>query len=361
MRSELRNWDSKITFFAFADIITAVSGMLIFITLLLATDLGRPAGDRAAAAAMERQIQDTLAQQAKADAQNARLEGLLAVAQTAPDLQKLQADIERLRAQLDAEKRSQTAIAGEIAGSQAATQARDARLGLADLSAAVERALQEAQGTARRDAEVRGGMDNLRRQVERVESMLLQLRRRDGQVWLIPDRKATAKEPILVTVGRAAAVLERFDHPEQRQQWESGQADSQFKSYLNKASAQNQYVVFLVRPSGIGLFQGLLQEARGLGFEVGYDALEEDREIHFSTPPPVNEPPATNTPAVGAPAVGSDQNSSNAASAFAAPAKTPSIEPSAKESKPQPAGAPANPPPKKKSWWQRLLEWLGLA
>jgi len=37
MRSSLRNWDSKITFFAFADVITSVCGMLIFITLLLAT------------------------------------------------------------------------------------------------------------------------------------------------------------------------------------------------------------------------------------------------------------------------------------------------------------------------------------
>ena len=42
MREHFRSFDSKISFFAFADIITAVSGMLIFITLLLATDLGRP-------------------------------------------------------------------------------------------------------------------------------------------------------------------------------------------------------------------------------------------------------------------------------------------------------------------------------
>jgi len=360
MRSELRNWDSKITFFAFADIITAVSGMLIFITLMLATDLGRPAGDRAAIAAAEKQIQETLAQQAKADADNARLEGLLSIAQTAPDLQKLQGDIERLRARLDDEKRQQNSIAEQIAGKDAAAQARDSRLGLTDLRAAVQRALDEAQDNTRHDTETRGVTDILQRQVERIESTLLKLRQRDGQVWLIPDKKATSKEPILVTVGRGSAIIERFDHPEQRRQWAGDEAEPQLKSYLDKANAQNQYVVFLVRPSGIGLFQNLMRETRVVGFEIGYDALEEDRKIHFSTPPPVEETPVTNALAA-VPVTVALAPTPATSSAATVSAKTPTVEPAAKENKPQPASAPPNPPPKKKSWWQRLLEWLGLA
>jgi hypothetical protein len=359
MRSQLRNWDSKITFFAFADIITAVSGMLIFITLLLATDLGRPTGDRAANSQLEQQLQQTLAQQATVDAQNSRLRDLLSRAEIAPNLEKLQADVARLRSQLAEEKQKQTAIAGRLAGSRAAAETRDARLGLADLGAAVDRVLQEAETAARHESEVRGAMDGLERQVERLQSTLLKLRQREGQLWLIPDKSATTKEPILVTVGGAGAVIERFDHPEQRKQLDKAGADSVFKSYLREAKALDQYVVFLVRPSGIGLFQDLVQSARGAGFEVGYDALEEDRQIHFSTPPGVDEPRATNWPAVTP-----DQKSSAPAGNFAPPAKAAkaaSIEPAAKGSEPQPAGASVNPAPRKKSWWQRLLEWLGLA
>jgi hypothetical protein len=88
MSSRLRSLDSKISFFAFADIITAVSGVLIFVALLLATDLGRPtsSSSQAANSEMERRLQEALAQQAEVDSQNHRLQELLATADTAPDL-----------------------------------------------------------------------------------------------------------------------------------------------------------------------------------------------------------------------------------------------------------------------------------
>jgi hypothetical protein len=74
MRGRLRNWDSKITFFAFADVITSVCGMLIFITLLLATDLDRPAESSAQDTdpAAEQKLQETLRQQAAARAARRR-------------------------------------------------------------------------------------------------------------------------------------------------------------------------------------------------------------------------------------------------------------------------------------------------
>src|SRR6185312_1293029 len=99
MRERLRSLDSKITFFAFADIITAVSGMLIFITLLLATDLGRLTDNRTQSAnsELEQQLNDTLTKQAEADAQNRGLQNLIMSANTAPPPDKLQLDISRLR------------------------------------------------------------------------------------------------------------------------------------------------------------------------------------------------------------------------------------------------------------------------
>src|ERR1700704_3588288 len=107
MSSRLRSLDSKISFFAFADIITAVSGVLIFVALLLATDLGAPTDSRSKPANPETEqlLQETLSLQAGVDAENQRLQEQLVTAETSPDAGKLQADIKSLRAQLSEEQK----------------------------------------------------------------------------------------------------------------------------------------------------------------------------------------------------------------------------------------------------------------
>jgi hypothetical protein len=358
MSSRLRSLDSKISFFAFADIITAVSGVLIFIALLLATDLGRPTDSHSQAAnsQIEQQLQDALAQQGKVDAQNHRLQELLATAESAPNLEKLQTDITRLRSELSEDQKKQVALTNQMANSQAAIMARDKILGLTDLKATVQNTEQEVKSIAQQEANARSEMDNLDQQVAHKESQLLKLRQRDGQLWLIPDKSATTKEPILVTVADAGVTIERFDHPEQRRQSDKTGANTALKSYLSGANALNQYVVFYVRPSGIALFQDLVKTTRDMGFEVGFDALEENREVHFSPLPSIDEStPPTDTSATKPAQQSSASNGNFGTPANATPAATPP-----KPNKPQPAAATSVPAPQKnKSWWQKLLEWVG--
>ena len=358
MSSRLRSLNSsKISFFAFQDIITAVSGILILVTLILATDLERPSQSRAQDAdpELDRQLQETLRQQMDADAQNNRLQELLAAAETAPALEKLESDVSRLRSQLSVERKKQTSLTDEMAASQSAIEARDKTLGLTDLKATIQRMIREVESLTQKDTKVRNEMAGLEQQVTRAQSRLLKLRQREGQLWLIPDKSATTKEPILVTVSGSGAIVERFDHPDDRRQLDRANADSEFESYLGKANVLDQYVVFLVRPSGIKLFQELLKSTRDKAFEVGFDALEENRQIHFSTPPSVDEP----TPQAGAAASPPNQPDQSAASSGtttrtnSAPQAT-----SQTPGKPQPA-TPSTPPPAK-SWWQKLLEFVGL-
>ena len=359
MSSRLRSLDSKISFFAFADIITAVSGVLIFVALLLATDLGRPTDSHTQAAntEIEQRLQDTIAQQVEVDAQNHRLQELLATAETAPNSEKLQADITRLRSQLSEEQKKQAAVADQMADSQATIAARDKVLGLTDLKAAVQRVVQEAESIARQDANARSVMESLDQQVAQQQSKLLKLRQRDGQLWLIPDKSSTTKEPILVTVAGAGVTIEHFDHPDQRKLLGMFDADTAFKSYLHDAKPLDQYVVFLVRPSGIEIFQDLVKSARDLGFDVGFDALEENQQTHFSPMPSVDEStPQTDTPGNSPSQNTANSNGNSVSPANATPAMTPP-----KPTKPQPAAAPSTPtPPKEKGWWQKLLEWAGL-
>ncbi len=361
MRSRLRSLDSKISFFAFADIITAVSGMLIFITLLLATDLDRLADTRPVGAdsESEQRLQAFLRQQAEAEAQNRRLQELLATAETAPAAEKLESDIARLRSQISEERQKQAALTAQITNSLAAMESRDKTLGLTNLKANIQRVAQEAEAIAVLEAKARGEMGTLEYQVARLESQLLKLRKREGQVWLIPDKSATSKEPILVTVSGAGATIERFDKPAQRRQLDKTSASSGFKLYLREVNSLNQYFVFQVRPSGIKLFDDLVKSARDMGYDVGYDALDDQAKlIHFETPPGPDEPatapitpPATSaqTPVTSGNSFGPQTNT--------APIVTPPL-----TKKPQPAAMPsAAPPPKTKSWWQRFLEWIGLA
>ena len=268
----------------------------------------------------------------------------------APDAEKLESDIAKLRLQLSQEQAKETVIDGQMANSQAAIAARDRALGLTDLKATIDSTVQEVQSIAGKDAKARVEMNGLEQQVLHAQEQLLKLRQREGQLWLIPDRTITTKEPILVTVAGTGITIDRFDRPDQHAQADSDGASDVFTAYLAKVKSTDQYVVFLIKPSGIPLFQSLVQSARDKDFDVGYDALEENQQVHFSTPPPIDEPVAS-TNESGA-TVSPSSSSSNSTPAASQP----------NSSKPQPNrhGKCASPPPKNKSWWQKLLEWVGL-
>ena len=291
MSSRLRSLDSKISFFAFADIITAVSGVLIFVALLLATDLGVPTDNRSKSEnpEIEQQLQEAFAMQVDVDAQNQRLQELLTTAETAPDPDKLQADIKRLRSQLAEEQKKQAALTDQMTESQDAITKRDAVLGLTDLKAKVARETQVAKTIASQDAKVREEMAALDLHLAGVQSKLLVLRQREGKLWLVPDKGSTTKEPILATVSASGVKLERFDRPDQTKDFSQSSARSEFDSYLDGVKPVDQYIVFLVRPSGVGLFEDLVKSARDKNIEVGFDALEENKDIYYSTPPVIDE------------------------------------------------------------------------
>jgi hypothetical protein len=360
MRSQFRNWDSKISFFVFADIITGVSGILIFVTLMLATDLGKPAANDSQSAdpAAEQQLQETLRQQLEADARNARLQELIAAAETAPAVEKLESDISGLRSQLSEARQKQAALAARIAGNQTDVLARDRTLGLTDVKSTIQRTAQETESLAKQDAKVRTEMASLEQRVGRLESQLLRMRRREGQLWLIPDKSSTTKEPLLVTVAGAEATIQRFDRPDQRKELEKSGADSAFRACLGGFKPLDQFVVFYIKPSGIELFESLVQTARAMRFEVGFDAWDENTPFpHFEIPSAADEPvSATNAPPAG-PTRKPPPPGGASASITGAPPVTPAGQTT---TNPPPTTQPPARP-KGKNWWQRLLERIGLS
>ncbi|HTI99949.1 MAG TPA: hypothetical protein VL527_13795, partial [Dongiaceae bacterium] len=129
------------------------------------------------------------------------------------------------------------------------------------------------------------------------------------------------------------------------------------EAYLATAKPLNQYIVFLVRPSGIELFDRLVKLAREKGFEVGFDALEENRQIHFTTPPALDDEAVSPPAATGAKPQSPAESPAPVINTNSLPATAPTNSPT-----PAPATTPPPPaPPKAKSWWQRFLEFIGLA
>jgi hypothetical protein len=332
--------------------------------LLLATDLGRSTDNRSQAvnSELERQLQETLRREAETDAGNRGLQNLLATANTAPAPDKLQSDIARLQTELAGEKKRHAGLAEQLAASKSTLEERDKLLGITGVRENIQKNAEELEVLARADATVRAETAALEKQIASVQSKIARLRAREGQLWLVPDRNASSKEPILAIVSGGDIKIERFNHPDQTQQFEKSRAHNAFDSSLAHFKPATQYIVFLIRPSGIGLFKDLVQVARERNFEVGFDALEEDREIHFTTPPPIEDevaPPARPGAAAG-PQPQATAPVLPGTNAPAEPAASTSTT-SPTNSAPAPSAPQPPPPPKPKSWWQRLLEWLGIA
>jgi len=349
MSSRLRSLGStRISFFAFQDIITSVSGILILVTLILATDIRELQTDQGqdADTRLQEKLLETLTLQRDVDQRIRDLQELLVAADTAPSVEKLQADIQRLQAELEDETRSNRQLADRLAAMRAANEERDRRLGITGASDRLREIRDQIAAT-------KGELDRLRererlleKDVLEAQAVLLKLKGQQGKLWLIPDKKVTTKTPVLAVVSGNGVRLEEFNKPEASKEFHGPRAEAQFRSHLDKYDKASYYLVFLVRPSGIGLFDDLSDLSRKLGFEVGFDALDENVEVRFQEPPPLVPPEG-------------GHGSTN-------PAAPPSVDPPppttppAATPPPGPTAKPPPPPPAPKSWWQRLLEYIGI-
>ncbi len=365
MRDRFRTFDSRVSFFAFADIITAVCGVLIFITLLLATDLTRPtiSSSTGSDPALAQKLSDTLRRQSETDARNRQLQELLAAATTAPSADKLQADISRLTTQLADEKTKQAALGEQVAHTASAAESRDRALGFTGMKSQIRQINQEAESLDRDTTALHEKQIALQQKVNAAQVRLAKLRQQQD-LWIFPDRSATAKEPIVVTVNNGGAKVERFNRPDQTKNFSGADTRNGFKTALEELKPAEQYVVFLVSPSGIGLFEKLAESARAKSFEIGYEPLLPGRETHFTTRPADNETDIPRQSSNPAPPRAAANSGGSAPAGTTAPTRsnqaTTNSVASTNAAGQQPPPPPPPPPPVPKSWWQRFLEFIGL-
>jgi hypothetical protein len=253
--------NARISFFSFQDIITSVTGILILVTLMLSFNVTTAE----APSSEQQQLQSAREHLTQIEAENERLQQRRREAATLPDHTQLQAQIETLR-------REQTEL-------EAQRQQLEATL-----ASARER-------IAKQTAVTRTSTADLRQQLQSIEQQLAELRPKATHasanvnvIHIIPDAEArrSPKSPVAIIVSATQLHSERLNGSEV---YEAPiDAANSLQPLLARHSPERDYLIFYFRPSGAKWFEQFRALARQRGFEVGYDAVEEQKELIFSAP-----------------------------------------------------------------------------
>lgn len=279
LRRKLRQTGSSISFFAFQDIISAVSGILIIVTLLLALSLGsanpvleheRATADQEARLAA---LLDELSTARRiADRAAAARGGQATAAELAARAVQLRDDARAL-ADRNARLRTETADIRTDAGEAQRAEA------FARLSAGREPRRAEIRKLEATAAERAAEAQAAARAAEQAQADVLAEQQRRNVLRLIPEPSATNREPVIAQLAARRWTLQRFDTQEKS----GGNTLAEFRTALGGLSTQRQYVVFYGKPSATDEFEAYVDAARSAGFGVGYDLVPEDTEIELHT------------------------------------------------------------------------------
>ena len=251
---------APISLFSFQDLITSLSGILILLVLLMAVEIAvrgvtskpnaqddlernrRLVGLRAKAEALRNRFRDLQASQ-----QNGGANDPLATAQESIraelKFETLQNDINRMR----------------------------------DAVSAIEKRLENAR---QEEKKVRKKSESLNAELEKLRSaQTLALTQR--KMFVIPEEGAPKTAVIVECSGESvrAGYIDRAVAPVIFTADES--LNKVFGEYIERLSSSSEYIVFMIKPSGVKAFKGLILTARAHKFDVGYDALEEDQYIEM--------------------------------------------------------------------------------
>jgi hypothetical protein len=270
-------------FFAFQDIITSAMAVLITVVMLLALNIGSPAKSTAedpAPESLQREWQRIMEGLTQATTQLRDAEDAVAAAKLDPAM--LQGKIDDLRAELEALHAQSETSGNQLTEAKRHDGATVVWSELEKEKAAIKSARAHLTELEDKDQRSRDAMSQAEEAMRAKESQLLAEQKLKNEIFLIPDRSKTTKEPVLAIVTADSVILERFDHPETTEIRGFG-LRSKFEKALEGYSKLDQYIVFYFKPSGVENFDAMIDAAKTAGFEIGYDGVNEDVTIHFGS------------------------------------------------------------------------------
>ena len=277
MRSRFsKSGANGISFFAFQDIITGTTGVLIVITIFLALNLDEVitlSTDADPAAYTQEKLNEALEEVVTLKEQLDRLQ-----VEPVEDEATLRRMVENLKASVSDLAVEQEAATGAPAAEETPL-AREIRVERQNMMATLLRLKEEEEAAQTAAAEATRRLAGLETSVKDAESLLQQARDKDNTLRLIPQRSDTSKEPLLVIMQSGRLELRRFDQPTS----DTVNSTSALLGLLDKFSPAGHYVVVYCKPSSASSFEETTDAVRSAGFEIGYDLMPEAIDLKFSS------------------------------------------------------------------------------
>jgi hypothetical protein len=300
MSDFLRGDDEEVaSFFAFQDVITAVLGILILIALQLSFSINVVKGEEGN---KESTTDDTIVSEEEFLENQARrinLEAKLsqlrernremmdrkqALQSAGQSAQGLENSMEILRAEVKQLTEDHNAFRRTLAQKEHSLREEAAKLGLSDVQSEISALSEKTETDSREIATLKRRLQDLTSSLSESMADLSSEKSRKDSVWMIPERSNDGKAPLLVTIDGRNMRFEEFDKPESLRVLGTRSLTSSLKSGTRNYSTRTYKIVFLFKPSGAHYFEKVTELAKDLGFEVGYDPIEESQKVIFSLP-----------------------------------------------------------------------------
>ena len=259
--------------FVFLDLITALSGVLVLITMFLTTFLQRgsvlfPGSAAVRTPALETELQEQLLRRQQELNQAQEIAEKLRWAETSPR------EVRRMLRKLQGLS---------VEGGDAAEKTPEQILAEVGLQGLREEIGQAEAELAKRESEVRQAREKheaLDRQVRGIQAGQAAALGEERGIRLVRDGRDTTKRPVIVELAYSQAKLYPLDQPGNFLRLESDdRLASRLRRELFGYPPDSHFVFLLVQPSGYGRFAEVRAGLQALGYEVGFDGIPEDPRL----------------------------------------------------------------------------------
>jgi len=279
----------KISFFAFQDIITSVSGILILVVLLLGTYLDSVSNDTPSAKwESNKMLENKLKQLEKEVAELVKTLYESTISLNAQDPDALKRKIGILRNSIVGLNEKIESIKQE---NQEKTKLRENQIGKAGLRAFAEKVkeMESSNDEKRAKSEaLRQEHDSLVLKVRQSASKVAVSQADKNKIWLHPDNKPSTKAPIIVFLGAPENKVWEFDNPKNQIILSNNENEiiTKLEKFLKKYDNHRNSIVIYVQPDAVSLFKKIREFTQDkAGYDVGWDALEDGIVIQPGAPP----------------------------------------------------------------------------
>jgi hypothetical protein len=264
-----------LSLYLFLDLITALSGVLVLITMFLTTylDEGSPLFPGSATRpepTLETELRGRLLEREKELRKAEELAEKEKWATLSPR------EIRRLLRRLQ----GLSSVDGSEAGGEKTMEQCLAERGLQDLGEQVKSAEKNLQ---KRELEIHGAREKheaLDRQVRDAQAAQVGALGADRGVRLVRDGRDTTKRPIVIELAHSQFKIFPLDQTSSMSLFEpSDRAVSRLRQELFSFPPDSHFVFLLVQPSGYEWFSAVRSGLQSLGYEVGFDGIPEDPRL----------------------------------------------------------------------------------